>query len=142
ARSVRRGLRRRERPAVKYSVQRVLERLAGLELRRLRCGDLDRLAGLGIASGARLPCGNGERAEARDVDLVAVTKRGDDVVEDGVDRPLGLPLRQIQLAGHRLDQVGLGHAPSPCPASAPAALATDPWAVNYGRARVSASRRR
>src|SRR5207247_4211166 len=108
-------------------IEPVLERLAGLELRRLGGRDLDRLTRLGVAAGARLARRDGERAEAGDVHLVAVAKGGDDVVEHHVDGPLGLSLGQVQLARHRLDQVGLRHAPSPC---APAALATDLSGVN------------
>src|SRR2546422_33548 len=108
-------------------IERVLERLAGLELRRLGGRDLDRLARLGVAAGARLARRDGERAEAGDVHLVAVAEGGDDVIEDQVDGPLGLPFGQVQLGRHRLDQVGLRHAPSRC---APAALATDLSGVN------------
>src|SRR5881397_1532411 len=72
-------------------IERVLERLAGLELRRLGGRDLDGLARLGVAAGARLARRDGERAEAGDVHLVAVAEGGDDIVEHHVDGPLGLP---------------------------------------------------
>src|SRR5439155_7315188 len=68
-------------------IERVLERLAGLELRRLGGRDLDGLARLGVAAGARLARRDGERAEAGDVHLVAVAECGDDIVEPHVDGP-------------------------------------------------------
>src|SRR5438874_2092564 len=56
------------------SVELVLERLTGLELRRLGSRDLDGLARLGVAAGTGLARRDGERAEARDVHLVAVAE--------------------------------------------------------------------
>src|SRR5262249_9592939 len=106
----------------------VLQSLASLELRRLRRGDLDALAGLRVPARARFSLRDRERPETRDVHLVAVAQRLHDVLEDEVDSTLRLALRQVERGGDGFDQVGLGHRLFPLTGAA--ALATDPWAVN------------
>ena len=60
----------------------VFERGAGREPHRRRCGDLDLLAGLRVAAGARRPLGRAERTEAGPGDLVALLRRLGDVIEE------------------------------------------------------------
>src|SRR5689334_15780306 len=66
-------------------VDGVLEALAGLEFRLLGRGDLDLLAGPGIATFRGRPRRHGEGPEPDQAYLVAVLERGRDRIEHGVD---------------------------------------------------------
>src|SRR3954449_11321275 len=85
----------------------LLERRGGLEARHLRRGDLDRLAGLRVAALARRALGDGELAEARQADLVAVRQLIRDLLERRLDRFLGLAVAQPGLVGDRACELGL-----------------------------------
>src|SRR6202166_4328945 len=84
-------------------IERILELLSGAELGRAAGGDLDRLASFRIASNPRGPFRNRKRAETRDVNAVALLERCNDVVEQKVNRLLGVGFVEIQLVGKPLD---------------------------------------
>src|SRR5215469_13168195 len=73
-------------------VERVLELLARLELSRAAGGNLDRFAGLRIASGPRLARRHRERSKARYIDPLALLEGRYDVVEHDIDGSLGIRL--------------------------------------------------
>ena len=94
---------------LKLGVDRFLELLAGLELRRLAGGNLRRLAGPGITTLARRSIGNGEGSEAGQGDLFAARQRCRDRDQRRVqglgDGSIGL----VGGSGDGGDQVGLVH---------------------------------
>src|ERR1017187_7153357 len=94
---------RRGRLALQSLTERILELLAGLELRGAACRNLNRLAGLGIAAGARLAFRDRERAEARDIHALALLQCRDDVLEDDVDCFFSFGLVHWKLVGQSLD---------------------------------------
>src|SRR5947209_17455181 len=85
----------------------LLERRAGAEARRLRRLDLDRLARLRIARGARGPLADAELAEPGQRDVVALLERLRDVLGDRVERGPGLGLAEAGVLRDRLDELGL-----------------------------------
>src|SRR4030095_11587697 len=97
---------RPDRPAL---LELVLQRLAGLELGRLRRRDIDALTRLRIAAGARLALRDRKGSKGGYVDLVAVSQRLHDVLEDEVHGTFRLSLRQIKPGGDGVDQLGLRH---------------------------------
>src|SRR5262249_54818679 len=90
----------------------LLELASRRELGDAGRGDLDALAGARIHTLTRGTIGRGELAETREVDLAAALERVGDRVEEGVDRLLGVPVRQATPLRHRGDELLLGHESS------------------------------
>src|SRR5438309_10836713 len=117
----------------------LLERRAGRELRRLRGFDLDFLARTRVDACAGSAFDDGELAEARDAHLVALLERPRDRVQQRLDRPRGIRLREAAVRRYGLNQLGLvhcgsipfvrgdvtGEAQGTLPASCPGS--SDPW---------------
>src|SRR5712671_6352557 len=101
------------RPA--HIVERVLQLFAGFEFSRSAGGNLDRFAGLRIATGPRFAHRNRKGAEARDVYPLARLERGDDIVEHDVDRFFGLILVHSKFVRQPFDKIGLRHSSAPAP---------------------------
>src|SRR5690606_19115082 len=98
-------------------LDRVLEALARTEGGAGRRPDPDLGARARVPPGPSLALTGFERAEPRDLDLVASLERvRDDAVarvEEGVDRALGISLREVRLVRQALDQFGLVHGVAP-----------------------------
>src|SRR6267378_2172285 len=94
-------------------VDRVLELLARLEARHVGGGDLDLLAGLGIAPLARLAFGDLEGPEADQQDLFLLLQRLGYDREHGVDGAGGVGLGQVGGSGDGGDQIVLVHGRAP-----------------------------
>ncbi len=92
------------------SADGIFEALAGGECRHATCSDLQRLARLRIASGARFALTNYKAAEWNQLHLVAVFQGGRDLIEDEVYDFTRLPLRKFVLIGYGVDDIGFGHA--------------------------------
>src|SRR3954469_16628719 len=86
-----------------------LERGRGLEARHRGRGDLDRLAGLGVAALARVALPRLEGAETGDLDLLARGDLGGDGVDDGGQSALGVGLAEARRVGDGLDELVLLH---------------------------------
>ncbi len=82
------------------SLHGILEALAGLELRRLACGNLDGLTGLRVASLPRSTVSDIERAQCRDRDPIALAQAGLNLVAHRSDRVAGIRLGQACGFGH------------------------------------------
>src|SRR6185369_16357644 len=96
----------------------ILQRLARVERREPRRGDLDSLARLGIAAFARLPLPSFERTESRDLDFLAGHERRRDQTllagrEERVDDGPRLARGQGGLLRDDGDELGLVHSVSP-----------------------------
>src|SRR5690606_34311001 len=91
------------------SVDRVLQRLAGLEAGVHRGGDLDLLAGARVAAGARGALAHVEGAEADERDAVALLQRIGDHGDHRVDRTAGVGARQVGGASDGFDEFGFVH---------------------------------
>src|SRR5207247_8955375 len=87
--------------------------LAGLEAGDAARRDLDRLAGLRVAAGARRRVADAEGAEAAQVDLLALRQAFGDQLEHVVDDGLRLGLRYVRLGRNSVDQIRLLHGFSP-----------------------------
>ena len=106
----RRRCRRRRRRRVRLPVDQLLQLLAGLEVRHLLRRHIHLVAGLGIASLARLAPPQAEAAESAQLDLLAAMQRVDDALEHRVDDDLGVLLGEVRHARDFLDQLRLRHA--------------------------------
>ena len=90
-------------------VDRVLERLSRLEGRNLRCGDLDILAGLGIATDSGGTLSYRKRAEAYEADILALGHLVLDGRLESLECFLGINLGQVGCSSDGFDQLGLVH---------------------------------
>src|SRR5262245_15789946 len=97
------------RPLRAPLLDRVLQLLARGELRDPSRHDLDRGARLGVAYGASPSSSHRERAETHQRDLLALLERLGDVVEERVDGPERVGLREARVPGHPRDDLGLVH---------------------------------
>jgi len=90
-------------------VDRVLEALAGLELRRLRRRNLDGFPGARIASGRSGALGDAEIAEADDLHLGPGLQAARDRIEGGIHGLAGARLGHPGRFGDCCDQIVLVH---------------------------------
>src|SRR5690349_6607672 len=91
-------------PACVRLLHVVLQRAAGLEARDPTGGNLDDLAGAGIAAVALGPAAHQEGPEAADGHLPAPLQRLEHAVEQGVERALRRDLRAAGGLGHGRDK--------------------------------------
>src|SRR5262245_58088846 len=92
-------------------VQPRAELLAGLEEGHMLGFDRHRIAGAGIATGARLALAHGKRAETTQLHAVAAFQRGSDLVEDDIDDLFHLThFKRGVFLGEALDEFGTQHA--------------------------------
>src|SRR3989304_6682751 len=92
-------------------VHQGLQLLPGLEVRHALARDLDRLAGLRIPPLARPAPAHAKAAEAPELDLGVILRRQGmrDAIEDSIDDDFRVLLRQVDLPGHLLYEIGFGH---------------------------------
>src|SRR5205823_10349439 len=95
------------------AVERVLQHLRRAERQHLARADLDLLAGLRIASHARLFLAHHEVAEAGKLDLLTLLQRVLQGVEHHLDHLGRLLLGEPDLAADAFDDVGFSHARNP-----------------------------
>jgi len=90
-------------------IQRVLEALAGLELRLLRGRDLDFLAGARVAADTGFALGDMEVAEADDADFLLGLQRTCDGFEYGVNGLGSVRLGKAGVLGDFGNEIVLVH---------------------------------
>src|SRR5438477_11803564 len=84
--------------------------LTGLEERHALLVDRHVFTGARIATGARWAILHGKCAEAAQFDAIAACQRGDDLVENGVDDVLDIPLVEMRaVLSDALDKLGFDH---------------------------------
>ena len=87
----------------------VLQSLAGLETGHPGSGNLDGLLGVGVAADASLPILGLENAEAGNLHLLTLDKRGGDAVNLGIQSTLGILFAHAGTLGAGGDQFGFIH---------------------------------
>ena len=136
------ALRRLRQPVLRarrcdIAVDHVLQLLAGLEERNLLGGNFDAVAGLGVASHARLALPGAEAAEAADLNLVARAQRAHHALKDCFDNDFAVLAGQFRQAGHFVDQICLGHCCSPLARPVqPAQLGYSQISCNVGKSKL------
>src|SRR2546427_794511 len=93
----------------RQSADRGLERAARAEARHFHRGNLDLLAGAGVASVARRPARHHERPKSGNCDAAAAAQRLDDAPDHGVHGALRGDLRAPRVLGHDRHKLSLGH---------------------------------
>src|SRR5262245_43285890 len=101
----------------RLAVDKVLQLLAGLEVRNTFGRHVHARAGLGVASYARLPLPCPKAAESADFDLVPAAQRAHDTIKNGLDNHFRILARHFDYARDFFNQFSLGHVyrPSPFP---------------------------
>src|SRR6185503_9237580 len=108
------GWRFRRRSCRRFSrsirvVDHILQFLAGLEVRNLLGGNFHARAGLGISADARLPLARTKTAESADLDLIGISQRAHDAVEDRLHDNLGFLTGRFHYPGDLFNQIGFCH---------------------------------
>jgi len=103
------GRRRRGAGAIAADVHQIFQFLARLKERDLLGGDFHAVAGLRIASHARLALPRAEAAETTDLDLVSCAQRAHDAVKNRLDDDFAVFAGQFRQAGDLVDEIGFGH---------------------------------
>src|SRR6516164_2380649 len=98
---------------LEIGVNHILQFLAWLEEGYFLGGNFHAVAGLGIASDARLTLTRAKAAEPAYLNLVARPQRSHDALEDGFDDDLAVLAGQFRKPGNLIDQVCLGHLVRP-----------------------------
>src|SRR5436305_292355 len=93
--------------AVEGLLDEALQFLAGMEGHHAARGDGDLFPGLRIAAGALRLLAQLEVAEARKLHHFPALEGDADLLEEGLDHVLGLPLVQADLLEHEVGQLGL-----------------------------------
>jgi len=104
---------RRRRGWCDIAVNQVFQLLAGLEEGDLFGGNLDPVAGLGIAADAGLTLPSAEAAKAANFNLVTGAQRAHHALKDCFNNDFAVLAGQLRQAGHFIDQICLGHRGSP-----------------------------
>src|SRR5579875_3312947 len=107
-----RALRPRPAGGRRSSVDGLLEPGPGGELRHAGSGDLDLLAGRGVAAFARGALRDAELAKAGEDDVAAAPERVLDRFKHRVNRVCRVLLAQPGAIGYLVDEFGLRHLPS------------------------------
>ena len=94
-------------------VQRVLERLAGLEPGLLRCRNSDRLTSAWIASRGRRTFGDRQRAEPDQPNIVVLLQSFGNCFQRGVNSPANVSPGHAAFVRNRGDEVVLVHRATP-----------------------------
>jgi hypothetical protein len=94
---------------VRLAVEESLQLLAHLEVRDLLGRNVHLLARLRVAALARRPITEPEAPETADLDLVPALQGVHDAAQRGFDDDARLHLGDVELLGHDVDQVRLGH---------------------------------
>ena len=87
----------------------VAQLLGGFEERNSLGRDVDLGAGLGVATGARVPLPGPEASEAADLDLVAGFEGADDGFEESIDDDLAIATGEVAEGGYLVDKISFGH---------------------------------
>src|ERR1051326_6333138 len=95
------------------SVDRVFETLACLELWLLRGGDLEGLAGAGVATLRGCALANIKGAEADEANLLSLLQRLRDRIEYGIHSLGGIGFGELGHSGNRIDEFVLVHELAP-----------------------------
>src|SRR5262245_57358639 len=85
--------------------ERLFEGLSRLELGRARGGNLDGLAGLGVATRTGLAIRDRERSEAGNVDLLSLLQGLSHVVQQKIEKLFCARPRHVGLPRESLDEV-------------------------------------
>jgi hypothetical protein len=97
---------------IKLSVYDFPEFLPGLKKRHLLGGDLDRVAGFGIAPFAGVAASGSETAEASQLDFVALFQGVSNTCEQNVDDGFGLLLGKVNFVGNSSRKLCFCHVSS------------------------------